>query len=139
MNQLNIESLFGDPYPNTSFHDSAIQNINIDFLSSTVTFHCNVCVGDPESPETKEDMARGVLTFTGLQYILFEPPNPPYPFDEEALGVSDDGPIETTKFKSPIPKLPGPLPRDAFEHYFYISNWNSFIFLAATGARFEWT
>ena len=40
--------------------------------------------------------------------------------------------------KSPIPKLPGLLPREAFSHYFYIGNWNSFIFLAATDAKFEW-
>ena len=104
--KIKIDSLFGDPYPNASFHASEIKSVNIDFLSGTVTLDCNLCVGDPENLETKEDMERGVLTFTGLQYILFEPPNPPFPLDEGNLGVSDDGPVEITKFKSPIPKLP---------------------------------
>ncbi len=81
----------------------------------------------------------GVLTFTGLQYISIEPPHATYAFEEGPLEISYDGPVERTEFKSPIPKLPEPLSDDAFSHCFYIGNWNSFMFVGAMEAKFEWS
>lgn len=138
MSQLNIESLFGERYPHASFHDSTIKRIIVDFLAREAKFDCVVFIGDPDSRETQPREATGTLTLTGLLYISVEPPHSTYPYEKDAWEISYDGPVETTTFKAPIPKLPEPLPGNAFTHCFFINNWNSFMFIAATGANFEW-
>ena len=139
MCDLNIESLFGDKYPHASFHDSTINKISIDFLAREVRFKCVVDIGDPEDIDPEPEQAHGVLTLTGLLYIAVEPPYSNYPYEEDGLEISYDGSVAATDFKAPIPKLPESLPANAFAHCFFINNWNSFMFVAATGAKFEWS
>lgn len=138
MSRLHIESLFGATYPHASFHDSKINKIAVDFLAREARFDCLIFVGDPDDRVSQPREALGALTFTGLLYISVEPPYSTYSFEEDALEISSDGPVETTDFKAHMPKLPEPLPEDAFTHCFYINNWNSFMFVAATGATFQW-
>ena len=138
MAHLNIESLFGDKYPDASFHDSTINTMSIDFLSREIEFKCGIDVGDPDDNGPEPEQADGVLTLTGLLYVAVDPPHSNYPYREDGLRISYDGPVETTNFRAPIPNLPEPLPDEAFTHCFFIYNWNSFIFVAATGAKFEW-
>lgn len=138
MSQLDIESLFGEKYPHASFHDSTITKVGVDFLTREARFDCVVFVGDPDDREAQPREASGALTLTGLLYVSVGPPDSNYPFEEGGLEISYDGPVETTDFKAPIPRLPAPLPEDAFAHCFFINNWNSFMFVAATGAHFEW-
>ncbi|HEV2863663.1 MAG TPA: hypothetical protein VGX48_21800 [Pyrinomonadaceae bacterium] len=139
MRQLHIESLFGGEYPHASFHDSTIRKIAVDFLTREAKFDCVVFVGDPDDREAQPREASGILTFTGLLYITAGPPSSSYPYEEGGLEISYDGPVETTNFKAPIPTLPETLPEDAFTHCFFVNNWNSFMFIAATGAHFEWS
>jgi hypothetical protein len=139
MSQLRIEALFGERYPHASFHDSTINKITVDLLTREARFDCTVFVGDPDDRDAQPREAPGALTLTGLLYISVGPPYPDYPYEDGGLEVSYDGPVETTDFKAPIPKLPEPLPGDAFTHCFYINNWNSFMFVAATGASFDWS
>ena len=137
--QLSLESLLDDRYPHASFHDSYIKSIGVDFLTREAKFSITLFVGNPDAREEQPREADGLLTLTGLLYIALEPPDPRYSYDEDALEVSYDGPVETTQFKAAIPKLPGDLPEEAFEHCFFINNWNSFLFIAARGACFEWS
>lgn len=139
MGQLNLESLLDDKYPHASFHDSYIKRIDLNFLKRVAQFNFKLFVGNPDAREGQPREADGLLTLTGLLYIALDPPDSRYPYDEQALEVSYDGPVETTQFKSAIPKLPGDLPAEAFEHCFFITTWNSFLFVAATGAYFEWS
>lgn len=139
MTRLNIESLFGDSHPQASFHDSTINKISVDFLAREAKFECIIFVVGPDDRDAQPREASGVLTLTGLLYIAVEPPFPNYPYEEDGLEISYDGPVETTDFKAPTPNLPESLPDDAFAHCFFINNWNSFMFVAATGAYFEWS
>ena len=139
MSHLDIESLFGEKYPHASFHDSTIKKIMVDFLTREAKFDCRIFVGAPDDREAQPREASGALTFTGLLYISVEPPCSTYPYEEDGLEISYDGPVETTNFKAPIPKLPEALPENAFAHCFFIHNWNSFMFVAAMGAKFEWS
>jgi hypothetical protein len=66
-------------------------------------------VGNPDAREEQPREADGFLTLTGLLYIALDPPESRYSYNEQALKVSYDGPVETTQFKSVIPKLPGDL------------------------------
>lgn len=138
MRELDIDSLLGEKYPRASFHDSTIIKISVDFLTREVKCDCIIFVGNPDGGDTQLIEAAGALTFTGILYIAVEPPYPNYPYHEGGLDISYDGAVDSTNFKHAIPKLPEPLPDDAFSHCFFINNWNSFMFLAATGASFEW-
>jgi hypothetical protein len=50
--------------------------------------------------------------------------------------VSADGPIETAGVKAD--RLPKPIPDSVFAHYFYVNDWNAFIYIAAASAQFDW-
>jgi hypothetical protein len=138
MGTLNIESLFGDRHPHASFHDSTINKVNIDFLTREVKFDCLIDIGDPSDTAPEPKQAYGVLTLKGLLYIAVEPPFSDYSYEEGGLDITYDGSVEATNFRAAIPKLPELNPDGAFAHCFFISNWNSFMFVAATGAMFEW-
>lgn len=139
MPQLNIEALFGESYPHASFHDSTINKISIDFLAREARFDCTIFVGNPDDREALPREASGVLTLTGLLYIAVEPPFRSYPYEEPGLWISYDGPVESTDFKAAKPNLPELITDDAFAHCFFINNWNSYMFVSATGADFEWS
>jgi hypothetical protein len=138
MKQLHIESLFGDRYPHASFHDSRVYSFGVNLPKKEAVFDCLIFVGNPDDRESQPREARGVLTLTGLLYIAVEPPTY-HPFEDDWMEISYDGPVESTNFKGPIPKLPDLLPDDSFHHCFYINNWNSFMFIAATSGQFEWS
>lgn len=139
MSELNIESLFEERYPHASFHDSTIKKVSVDFLTREAKFECVICVGDPDDEDHTSDEAHGVLTFIGLLYIAVEPPCSSYPYEDGGLVIVHDSSVETTEFKTSTPKLPNSLPDGAFAHCFFINNWNSYMFVAATTARFEWS
>ncbi len=137
MTELNIDVLLGD---DVSFHDALIETIHLDYLEREAQLECRLFVGDPDAAtrEEREQTAHGRLTLTGLLYFVIEPPDDSARFEQGALNVSDDGPVATMPFKAPIPKLPTDLPEAAFVHCFYVNHFNAYIFVAATGARFEW-
>ena len=81
----------------------------------------------------------GELKLTGLLYCVIEPPNyslaKEYVFAEDKIWISanssDFGRLEGR------PKLPEPIPDGGFGHWFYDSNHNSFIYVAAMDATFR--
>jgi hypothetical protein len=55
------------------------------------------------------------------------------------LWLTSDGPVQSLPPKRySIPTLSEPLPEDAFFHYLYFSDTNSFIFIAALDVKFAW-
>jgi len=72
-----------------------------------------------------------------LLFLIIEPPDENYPYQKaEGLWI-DEGEVGDGVPKNK-PKLPKNLPPGAFVHWFYVNDWNSFIYLAATGAEFKW-
>src|SRR5438045_9516614 len=127
MRHLDIESLSGDKYPHSSFHDSTINNIRIDLLTREVMLECVIDVGEANDDGAEPEQSRGVLTLTGLLYIALEPPNSNYLYEENGLNISYDGSVETTSFKAPIHPLPARLPTEAFAHGVFSANWNIYL------------
>lgn len=137
---MNLDNLISNKYSHGTFHDAVIESINLDYMTNTAKLKCNICIGDPDSQEEKqrELRASGHLIITGLLYCVVEPPDPKYPYQQSGgLWVSDDGTLVPGKIPMKT-KKPTPLPRGAFEHYFFINDWNSFIYIAAMNATFEW-
>lgn len=119
-------------------HDAHLKKITIDYLSGVAKFDVQVYVGDPEIQykEPEEAYRDGLLILSGLLFCIIEQPDPNYQYDKaESLWIADSGNVESIKLTTNLPKL---LHNEAFIHYFFINDWNSFIYLAAKDARFDW-
>lgn len=127
-----------DTLPN-GFHDAYVFRISIDYAAGEVTFLIEV---DLSSPHEKVDVnaRRGELKLTGLFYCAIEPPvyslSREYVFAEERLWLSADS-SDFSELKE-CPKLPEPIPDGGFRHWVYDSTHNSFIYVAAMNAGFQW-
>lgn len=139
MKELKIEALWGDRYPFASFHDALIHAISLDYQARSVKMQCTILVGDPDADRVeREANAEGILDLSGLLYCIIESPDTNYSFEEGSLDISSNGSVATTQFKKLLPALPAITNEEAFLHWFFVSNWNAMIFIAATGARFVW-
>ena len=127
------------------FHDSEILNINLDYRTSTATVLFNIDLSDPEN-EVETSSRNGILTLNGLLYCLIEPQTYQFPNEYEVntdnrmwitYDTSDFATLKYADGEAP-PKLPEALPNGAFRHAFYSSNHNSYVYIAAMGASFEW-
>ena len=138
MREIDISDLLG-----IWFHDVRVNNICIDYFKREVALECVLPIGFWNSPNREglsEGDKEGTLVFTGLLYIVIEPPDETYCYeDSKGIEISGEGSIQRGEFKSPLPKLPRDLPEDAFIHYFHVSEWNAGFFVAATGVHFKST
>jgi hypothetical protein len=121
------------------FHDSDICSINIDYVKEEATFLIDVDLTSPDGPVDISHL-EGLLKLTGLLYCVIEPPavgfSKGYVSDPDKLWIASDSSDFSLLYSSP--KLPEPLSDGAFRHWFFISSQNSFIYVAAVDASFEW-
>ncbi|HEX8835237.1 MAG TPA: hypothetical protein VF719_13600 [Abditibacteriaceae bacterium] len=122
------------------FHDVKVNRINIDYVKREVKLDFVLPIGFWNTPNREgltEGEKKGTLVFTGLLYLVLEPPDANYNYDHGmGIEITDEGSATRDKFESCLSNMPQDLPEDAFLHYFYVCEWNSFIFVAATGAHF---
>lgn len=139
MRQLDLIGLLGERYPFASFHDAKIHAIHLDYKTRVLQMECTLWLGDLDAPTTeqREATAPGILTISGLLYYVIEPPHINSCFEDGSMDITSDGNVATTQFQAPLPELP-PVPEEAFLHWFFVNNWNSLVYIAATDARFVW-
>jgi hypothetical protein len=136
MKRLDLDALLGDAHPEATFHDSELLSLSVRFERGTAEFMCRVPIGVVD-----RDLAyrHGKLTLTGLLFLAMDPPGGPLAgWRESALWITSEGPFPDGRVKTSI-DLPRDLPDEAFCHYLFASNTNSFIIMAATSATFEWS
>jgi hypothetical protein len=117
------------------FHDSFLAKLGIDYTKQEANLELSVWL--PEDDTDKEIYRRGRLTLAGFLFFAIESPGGKY-WNQNAGAVmiseAHDVPPDI------LPKeLLESLPDGAFVNRFYVSDWNSFIVVAAMDARFEWT
>lgn len=119
------------------FHDASLKKIHIDYIKREANLEIDVHIGTPE--DKKETYRTVSLKLDGLQFYVIEPPDPQY-FLQGTKGhwIADSAPLESLESEKLPKKLIECLPKGAFIHYFFISDWNAFIYLAAMDASFEW-
>ena len=119
------------------FHDTHIKGISIDYVTGVATFDLQIWVADDveEDPEVYRD-ARLILS--DLLFCVIEPPDPRYDYHEKKPLWVGDSSHSFAPVSSSI-QLPSPLPENAFSHWFFVNNWNSFIHVAAMDARLEFS
>ena len=135
-----LKNLLDKKYPHASFHDSLLNNLQLDYLSRKAEFHMELCVGNPNDPdgEKREAHAKGILTFNDFLFCILEPPDHKYNFnDSGGLWITSDGPIASLK-DNKLSNLINTIPENAFAHHFFNNHWNSFIYIAAMSAEFRW-
>lgn len=121
----------GDTLPN-GFHDSDVVGINIDFVKETAEFLIEVDLCSPYE-EVEIASRNGVMKLMGLHYLVFEPPS--HALGGSKLWLTADS-SDFSRLKEP-PSLPS-IPESSFQHWFFDSNHNCFIYVAAMGASFSW-
>jgi hypothetical protein len=121
------------------FHDALLEGLSIDFAARSATMDIELWVGSLESSAEAEREARrkARLSLDDIIYLVIDPPDSKYlSLEKGSLWI--DGGIH---HEERSPSLPVPmecLPNDAFTRWFFVKDWNSFIYLAARGATFEW-
>jgi hypothetical protein len=135
MNLEDIESKL----PN-GFHDAQLNSLNIDYSNQKAVLDITVWTSDLDSkdPELRETYRLGKLTINNLLFCIIEPPDSNYyPYHENGSVTIDAGPFDSIPNPPQMPSLK-PLPKEAFVHYFYVSDWNSLIYIAGMDAQFDW-
>ena len=132
MREIDVSDILG-----IWFHDVTISRISIDYFKREVTLEYVLPIGFWNSPNREgltEGEKKGTLVFTGLLYLVMEPPDANYNYDDsEGIEITSEGSFQKGTFNRPLPNMPQDLPADAFLHYFYVCEWNSCIF----GAHFQ--
>ena len=136
MNLLKIDN----ELPN-GFHDSYLKSIQVDYCNRKIIIDLDIWVGDSDSKdeESREKYRLGKLSINNFLYCAIDPPDPNYSYHESKPLRIDGGPIEETS-SPPLPSglLPKSLPKDVFVYWFFVRDWNSFIYIAGIDAQLIW-
>lgn len=116
------------------FHDAVIRKLDIDYTKREGSLVIEVNAGNIEDDQVCRRI--GKLTLTDIVFFVIEPPDPNYPYKKsDGLWIASSGLVNSLKLPTRLPNLQ---PCDGFAHYFFINDWNAFIYLAAMDANFEW-
>ena len=118
-----------DGLPN-GFHDAQIERISLDYLAGTLQIAMRILIGTPGEPN-QDEYGPAELRVSGLYFCSIEPPYPTYPFkpNGEPFGVSGDA---ATNGPSAIITVLQTLPTGVSSYRFFVEEWNSFIYIAAS-------
>lgn len=128
-----------DSLPN-GFHDASIEGIVVDYVSQRATLQMKLLVSSPETEtqSEREIYKRAELQLLGILYFVIEAPDPSYKYAEGKALTIDAG--KTSEKSSPAPPIPlDQLPTGVSAYWFFVSDWNSFIHIAAMDAKLQWT
>lgn len=134
MQTIVLEDLLGQAFPEATFHDSLLESLRLDYVRAEAILLFSVPVAERDGHPIYE---RGTLRFSGLLSCAVEPPREfPLRFNR-GLWITSDGSLPDSRVQIAV-SLPTTLPENAFCHYFFASDVNAFIVVAATDASFEW-
>jgi len=117
-------------------HDAEVRNFAVDYMGRTLTLDLSLWVGDMgDPPELREAYRTGRLEFSGLQFLVVEPPDPKYRFQDSGPltidGCDMSKNLDTALLQS--------LPCDAFVRSLWVNEWNAFMHIAAKKVDILWT
>lgn len=130
---MTIEEI-ANTLPN-GFHDAQIKGIGINYIEREVTMDLELWVSDSVK-DNSEDYREADMKLLGLLFLVMEPPDPRYDFQEKKPLWVDAMPLEASK--STATQLPVVLPEKAFTYSFFVHDWNAFIHVAAMDASLSW-
>ena len=116
-------------------HDAELSRLVVDYEQRTLKAEIAVWVGDlDEPPEKRERYRKGRIEIEGLSFLIVEPPDARYPFAHSTKltidGCDQRQNLEITLLES--------LPKKSFFRSLWVGEWNAFIHIAGTDAKFSW-
>ena len=121
------------------FHDAHIQSFSVNYVTREATITLDVLVGVPDGKTEfeREAYRTCLLKLTGVEYFVIDPPDPTYAYAKPGTLWIDAGPLESAKLNSKV-KLPSLQSKNSFAYLFFVQDWNSSLYVAATDASLEW-
>jgi hypothetical protein len=129
----NLISEIENSLPN-GFHDADLYEFHVDFVRRVADFTFGIDVSDSEK-QNNIIYRRGRLILSDLFFCSLEPPRS---FSEIKSGEGlscDAGVLEGDRLSK---VHSGEMPKDTFAYWFFLNETNSFIYVAAKKASFEW-
>lgn len=123
----------------SGFHDAHVHGFSVDYVKREATITLDVLVGVPEGKTDfeRETYRKALLKLSGLEYLVIDAPDSRYQYAKPGTLWIDAGPLESAKLNSKI-KLPSLQSKNAFAYLFFVQDWNSFFYIAATDSSLEW-
>ncbi len=120
------------------FHDAELYSVCVDYISRQAELRFGIFVDLAPLPTEGDNTFRIVyrracLKLSGVEYLVTQPPPDAYDPDDAPMVISE-GEVSLTNG----PKLPDLEQADAFRYWFWVSQWQSPVYVAATNARLEW-
>jgi hypothetical protein len=118
------------------FHDAEVSSLAIDYLRRELRLRMRVWVEREGTPED-QTYRTAVVTLSGLQFCVIEPPDPSSPYRKPGAITIDTGTVESLA-SPPAVALPEVTAEGAFKDWLFVRGWNSFIYLSALAASLVW-
>jgi hypothetical protein len=121
------------------FHDSLLEAVEIDYVSRKVLMKMQLCIGNPDASveAEREGYRPAELLLSDFLYFIIDPPHLDYKYAEQkALRLHAGRADEESAPAPPIPLQR--LPSGASAYWFFVSDWNSFIHVAAMSVGLQW-
>jgi hypothetical protein len=116
-------------------HDAEVQRISVDYGQRSLVLELVVWFGSMDDPpERREAYKTGRLEFSGLAFLIMEPPDAKYPYRVESSITVDS----VDPGRGLGPELLASLPKGVFCHSFFVFQWNAFMHVAAKHAEMTW-
>jgi hypothetical protein len=133
---MNLEEIDKD-LPN-GFHDAKIKSVNLNYETRVARILLDLWTGDLTSKEEsiREARKRGELVLKDFLFFVIEPPDPNYEYAKPSALWIDARSFKNDPKRKEV-KLPQDLPENAFVYRVFVSDWNSFIYFAATDCALE--
>jgi hypothetical protein len=139
---MTLEEL-ANTLPN-GLHDSALKSLSIDYERRTLRLEVSVKVGDSDGPrENRDDIRNAQIDISGVVFFVIDPPCSDVNHDFKSPGelwIADA--YETRSIpeftKTLDQKLLDTVPSDTFVQSFFVSEWNSYLHVAAKDCAMKW-
>ena len=127
---MTLDELESKFLPN-GLHDAELVALCVDYASLKMILDVNVDMSEPPVPAPDYKAAR--ITFSEVQFVIVDPPGPGQTAIA-ALPMIDSGSGEPEIAPTTLP----PLRPDCFLSWIFVTDWNSFIRIAAKDTAIEW-
>jgi hypothetical protein len=118
-------------------HDAEILKFALDSQERTVLMTILVHASGVHDLD-KETYREIELKATGVSLFFMEPPDPTYHFLLNGEGIYTSGCSVAIGQVASVDLLLKQLPPEASAYRFFLENWNSFLYIAASDVTFSW-
>jgi hypothetical protein len=118
------------------FHDATLLQVSLDSVERCATVKISVHVS-VDGDQDRELYRVGILSAKSVSLFFMEPPDPNHRFALSGRGIGVSGDSVALGQNPETDLLLRKLPSDATAYRFFLEEWNSFFYLAASEVAFS--